>query len=241
MRRTLLNDNGPTRVLERAATAWPAPAVARKPSPDEAGRQRDDQPQGQRPRANRGARQDERVRIARRACQRDAHLEVAGAGARTVPTGRQVLRERGALDQRQLAVQLGVDLGEPLLVRGICHQTSSRMRYRRARRCIQRTANASCSDRHTRFHIPYLVTPYLRGRWPTGTSVTVPPSILIKVGRNRCIPVNNGRARTASVRKALSEQPVSRITSPLSRLRTPLAMRLCRSEEHTSELQSRGQ
>src|SRR6266850_4343135 len=161
------------------------------------------------------------------ATTRDANLEVAGAGARTVPTGRQVLGERGALDQRQLAVQLGVDLGEPLFVCGIGHHTSSRTRYRNARRCIQRTANASCSDRHTRFHIPYLVTPCFRGRCPTGTSVTVPPCILISVGRKRCIPVNRGTARRDSVRKALSEQPVSRMTSPLSRLRTPLAIRLC--------------
>src|SRR5712691_7664532 len=163
-RRRLLNDNGPTRFLECATPAWPAPAVARKPSPQETGRQRDDDPEGQRSRANRGARHDKRVRIARRACQCDAHLEVAGAGARTVPAGRQVLRERGGLDQRQLAVQLGVDLREPLLVRGIRHQTSSRTRYCKARCCIQRTANASTNDRHTRFHIPYFVTPCCRGR-----------------------------------------------------------------------------
>ena len=41
------------------------------------------------------------------------------------------------------------------------------------------------------------------------------------------MPLNSGRSRTASARNALSEQPVSRIVSWFSQLRTPFAMRLC--------------
>src|SRR5437867_10591434 len=74
-RRTLLNDNGPTRLFECAATTRPAPAVARKPSPEKTGRQRQRDPKGQRAGADRRARHDERVRIAGRACQRDTDLE----------------------------------------------------------------------------------------------------------------------------------------------------------------------
>src|SRR5262249_13384387 len=63
------------------------------------------------------------------------------------------------------------------------HQVhSSSMRYRTTRCCIHRTANASASARKTRFHMPYLVVPKRRGRWFTGTSATVPPSILTRVG-----------------------------------------------------------
>src|SRR6185503_17780644 len=139
-----------------------------------------------------------------------------------------MLGEQRPLGERHLAVELGIDLLEPVLVT-IAHWTSSRTRYVSARRCIHLTANASASERNTRFHIPYFVTPKRRGRCPTGTSSTVPPCILMRVGRKRCIPLNRGRARTASTRNALSEQPVSRIVSPLSQLRTPLAMRLCSS------------
>src|ERR1051325_8242373 len=77
--------------------------------------------------------------------------------------------------------------------------------------------------------MPYFVWPERRGRWCTGTSATVPPCSLTSVGRKRCIPLNSASARTAGARNALSEQPVSRIVSPLSRLRTALAMRLCTS------------
>ena len=41
------------------------------------------------------------------------------------------------------------------------------------------------------------------------------------------MPLKRASSRSASARNAFSEQPVSRIVSRFSRLRTPLAMRLC--------------
>src|SRR5207245_10732617 len=55
--------------------------------------------------------------------------------------------------------------------------------YLSARRCIQRTANASTSARQARFHIPYLVRPERRGRWRTGSSAARPPGSFTGVGR----------------------------------------------------------
>src|SRR6267378_7115382 len=127
---TLVNDDGPTRLLECGASARPAPAAVREPSPEESRRQRHDHPERERPGADRRAGHDERVRIAGRAREGDTHLELARARAGAMRASRQMLRQGGALDQRQLAVQLGIDLLKPLLVGAIDsgHQISSRTR-----------------------------------------------------------------------------------------------------------------
>src|SRR5438067_2277592 len=178
MRKALMDDDRPTRFLERCPAPRPAPALLRAPSRQKPNAQRDRHPQDQGARPNHRPRHHERVRITRRARQCDADLQLARARAGTVHARREVLGERGALDQGELAVQFRIDLHEPLVVDGLSHQSSSRTRYRSARRCIQRTANASINDRQTRFHMPYFVAPCRRGRWPTATSVTLPPCIL---------------------------------------------------------------
>src|SRR5213593_2736827 len=119
-RRMLLNDDSPTRLLKRCASTRPAPPLICKPSAENTGCQSGSDPEGKRAGADRRSWHDERVRITRRARQRDSHLEVARAGARAMRAGRQMLGERGTLDERQLAIELGVDLLEPLFV-GISH------------------------------------------------------------------------------------------------------------------------
>src|SRR6266496_3186617 len=88
---TRMNDDSPTRFLECTAPTWPAPPLARQPSADETAGQGGGDPERQRPGADRRSWHDEGMRIARRPRQRDAHLEMARAGARAVRAGREML------------------------------------------------------------------------------------------------------------------------------------------------------
>src|SRR6266513_3874864 len=115
----LVNDDGPTRLLECSASARPAPAAVGEPPPEESSRKGHDHPERERAGADRRAGHDERVRIPGRARQGDTDFQMARPGAGAMRAGRQMLGERRALDQRQLTVQLGIDLREPLLVRAI--------------------------------------------------------------------------------------------------------------------------
>src|SRR5467141_1253163 len=128
VKRTLLNHDSATRLLERRAAAGAAPATVGRPPREQARAQGDRDPQRQRAGANRRPGHDEGVRVPGRACECDTHFELAGARAGAMRAGHQVFRERRTLDERQLAVELSVDLHEPLLVRGVCHQASSRTR-----------------------------------------------------------------------------------------------------------------
>src|SRR4051812_26376144 len=114
--RSLVNDDSATRFLECRARARPTAPVVGQPSAEQAGRQGDHDPQRQRAGADRRPRYDEGVGIAGRTCDRDADFELAGARAGAARAGREMLRERRALHEGQLAIQLGVDLHEPLLV-----------------------------------------------------------------------------------------------------------------------------
>src|SRR2546423_8332213 len=116
MREALMDDDRPTRFLERCPAPRPAPALMRAPPRQEPNAQRERHPQDQGARPNHRARHNERVRIARRARQCDPDLQLARAPAGTVHARREVLRERGALDQGEFAVQFRIDLHEPLVV-----------------------------------------------------------------------------------------------------------------------------
>src|ERR1041384_2470672 len=118
-RMMLVNDNSPPRLRECSPAPRPAPAAVCEPSPEESRRKRDDHPERERAGADRRAGHDERVRIPGRARQGDTDFQVAGPCAGAMRARRQMLGQRRALDQRQLTVQLGIDLREPLLVRAI--------------------------------------------------------------------------------------------------------------------------
>src|SRR6266566_5610172 len=113
---TLVNDDSPTRLLKCSASARPAPAAVRNPTREESRHQRHEHPERERAAADRRAGHDERVRIPGRACQGDTDFQVARPCAGAVRARRQMLGERRALDERQLTVQLGIDLHEQLLV-----------------------------------------------------------------------------------------------------------------------------
>src|ERR1051325_6820840 len=117
----LVNDDSATRFLECRAAARPAPLPMRNPAAEQAAGEREQDPERERAGANRGTGHHERVRVARGPRQCDAHLELAGARAGAGRAGGEMLRQRRALDQRQLAVELGVDLHQPLLVCRVSH------------------------------------------------------------------------------------------------------------------------
>src|SRR3989442_7773221 len=96
-REALVADDRPTRFLERRPAPRPAPALVGSPSGQQPTSQRDGYPQRQRAGPDHGPRHHERVRIARRACERDAHFQLACAGAgamRAREIGRASCRER---------------------------------------------------------------------------------------------------------------------------------------------------
>jgi len=193
MRRTLLlNDNGP-RVSSSGGPRLARPAVARKPSPDEAAARRDDKPRANVPARIAGA-AGRNAADCPRARQGDANLEVlarAPAQCPQVASGLAASRARPETAHRPARRRSG----RATLVCGIAI-TPPRGCVRRARRCIQRTANASAANA-TGFHLPYLVTPCFRAGAPRAPR-SRPPCLLISVGRKRCIP--RDRARHAGPR-----------------------------------------
>src|SRR2546430_9792483 len=95
MRKALMDDDRPTRFLERCPAPRPAPALMRAPSRQEPNAQRDRDPQHQGARPNHRARHNERGRVARRARQCAADLQLARPRARPGPARPDGLRERG--------------------------------------------------------------------------------------------------------------------------------------------------
>ena len=81
----------------------------------------------------------------------------------------------------------------------------------------------------------YLLWPAARGRWCTGISEMRAPAMPSRAGMKRCRPRNwRGRWAVHSARNALRVQPVSRMVSRRTRLRTVLASRLPMRLDQTS-------
>src|SRR2546422_2527497 len=103
----------------------PAPTAVPQPARRRAGNEARGHPQRQGAPADPRTRHRARVRLPCGAGERDPQLEMAHARLRAVPAPGEVARQRGALRETQLAVQLEVDLLYPFVV---VHGSSSRTR-----------------------------------------------------------------------------------------------------------------
>src|SRR5207244_13263547 len=79
--RRLVNDDSPTRFLERTTATGAAPLTVGDPSGGETGPQRDHDPDGEGAGPDRRPRLHDRVQISAGSSQRDPHFALAGAGA----------------------------------------------------------------------------------------------------------------------------------------------------------------